>query len=76
MCNTVRDILQGEIIDVQFCLLFLKPNKEKIDFLLEVRNYYLKLGGEMVFKEVSLSPVNCVTVASNARVSETEKNTW
>lgn len=73
VCNTVRDILQGEIIDVQFCLLFLKPNKEKIDFLLEVRNYCLKLQGETVFNEVSLSPVKCVTVASNAYVSETEK---
>ncbi|XP_055966871.1 integrator complex subunit 8 [Sorex fumeus] len=35
-CNTVRDILEGGTISVQFNQLFLKPNKEKIDFLLEV----------------------------------------
>ncbi|NXW42080.1 INT8 protein, partial [Nyctiprogne leucopyga] len=48
VCNTVCDVLQGRIIDIQFCQLFLKPNKEKIDFLLEVRNC-LKLEGETVF---------------------------
>ncbi|NXT24361.1 INT8 protein, partial [Syrrhaptes paradoxus] len=36
VCNTVCDVLQGQTIDIQFCLLFLKPSKEKIDFLLEV----------------------------------------
>ncbi|NXS60538.1 INT8 protein, partial [Brachypteracias leptosomus] len=36
VCNTVCDVLQGQTIDVQFCLLFLKPSKEQIDFLLEV----------------------------------------
>ncbi|NWW28723.1 INT8 protein, partial [Falcunculus frontatus] len=36
VCNTVCDALQGRIIDIQFCQLFLKPSKEKIDFLLEV----------------------------------------
>ncbi|KFP32327.1 Integrator complex subunit 8, partial [Colius striatus] len=36
MCNTVCDVLQGRTVDVQFCQLFLKPSKEKIDFLLEV----------------------------------------
>ncbi|NXC02417.1 INT8 protein, partial [Orthonyx spaldingii] len=36
VCNTVCDVLQGRIIDIQFCQLFLKPSKEKIDFLLEV----------------------------------------
>ncbi|KAF1486867.1 Integrator complex subunit 8, partial [Megadyptes antipodes antipodes] len=36
VCNTVCDILQGRTIDIQFCQLFLKPSKEKIDFLLEV----------------------------------------
>ncbi|XP_052571810.1 integrator complex subunit 8 isoform X2 [Peromyscus californicus insignis] len=35
-CNTVRDILEGRPISVQFNQLFLRPNKEKIDFLLEV----------------------------------------
>nr|XP_035941054.1 integrator complex subunit 8 isoform X2 [Halichoerus grypus] len=35
-CNTVRDILEGRAISVQFNQLFLRPNKEKIDFLLEV----------------------------------------
>jgi len=45
VCNTVCDVLQGRIIDIQFCQLFLKPSKEKIDFLLEVRNY-LKLEGK------------------------------
>ncbi|XP_027712755.1 integrator complex subunit 8 isoform X3 [Vombatus ursinus] len=34
--NTVRDILEGRTISVQFNQLFLQPNKEKIDFLLEV----------------------------------------
>ncbi|NXS00454.1 INT8 protein, partial [Oxylabes madagascariensis] len=36
VCNTICDVLQGRIIDIQFCQLFLKPSKEKIDFLLEV----------------------------------------
>uniref|UniRef100_A0A8C0ULG0 Integrator complex subunit 8 n=1 Tax=Cyanistes caeruleus TaxID=156563 RepID=A0A8C0ULG0_CYACU len=36
VCNTICDVLQGRIIDIQFCQLFLKPTKEKIDFLLEV----------------------------------------
>ncbi|XP_042641737.1 integrator complex subunit 8 isoform X1 [Tyto alba] len=36
VCNTVCDVLQGQTIDIQFCQLFLKPSKEKIDFLLEV----------------------------------------
>ncbi|NWH83961.1 INT8 protein, partial [Aegithalos caudatus] len=36
VCNTVCDVLQDRIIDIQFCQLFLKPSKEKIDFLLEV----------------------------------------
>ncbi|NXI98285.1 INT8 protein, partial [Psophia crepitans] len=36
VCNTVCDILQGLAVDIQFCQLFLKPSKEKIDFLLEV----------------------------------------
>ncbi|NXJ98547.1 INT8 protein, partial [Corythaixoides concolor] len=36
VCNTVCDVLQGRTIDIQFCLLFLKPSKEKIDYLLEV----------------------------------------
>ncbi|XP_067146416.1 integrator complex subunit 8 isoform X2 [Apteryx mantelli] len=35
-CNTVCDVMQGRTIDIQFCQLFLKPSKEKIDFLLEV----------------------------------------
>jgi hypothetical protein len=38
-CNTVRDILEGRTISVQFNQLFLRPNKEKIDFLLEVRHF-------------------------------------
>ncbi|XP_039936679.1 integrator complex subunit 8 [Hirundo rustica] len=36
VCNTICDVLQDRIIDIQFCQLFLKPSKEKIDFLLEV----------------------------------------
>lgn len=74
MCNTVCDVLQGRTIDIQFCQLFLKPSKEKIDFLLEVRNY-LKLEGEMVFSEISPSPYNWIIIASNAQISEAEKNT-
>ncbi|XP_064240373.1 integrator complex subunit 8-like isoform X2 [Aotus nancymaae] len=35
-CNTVRHILEGRTISVQFNQLFLRPHKEKIDFLLEV----------------------------------------
>ncbi|KAB1258143.1 Integrator complex subunit 8 [Camelus dromedarius] len=35
-CNTVRDILEGRTVSVPFNQLFLRPNKEKIDFLLEV----------------------------------------
>ena len=38
-CNTVRDVLEGRTISVQFNQLFLRPNKEKIDFLLEVRHF-------------------------------------
>ncbi|XP_026642485.1 integrator complex subunit 8 isoform X2 [Microtus ochrogaster] len=36
ICNTVRDILEGRTVSVQFNQLFLRPNKEKIEFLLEV----------------------------------------
>ncbi|NXG56659.1 INT8 protein, partial [Hemiprocne comata] len=36
VCNTVCNVLQGRTVDVLFCQLFLKPSKEKIDFLLEV----------------------------------------
>ncbi|XP_062346230.1 integrator complex subunit 8 [Cinclus cinclus] len=43
VCNTVCDVLQGRIIDIQFCQLFLKPSKEKIDFLLEVCSGSIKL---------------------------------
>lgn len=39
-CNTVRDVLEGRTISVQFNQLFLRPNKEKIDFLLEVRHLF------------------------------------
>uniref|UniRef100_A0A8C3RTM0 Integrator complex subunit 8 n=1 Tax=Chelydra serpentina TaxID=8475 RepID=A0A8C3RTM0_CHESE len=35
-CNTVCDVMQGRAIGIQFNQLFLKPNKEKIDFLLEL----------------------------------------
>uniref|UniRef100_A0A8C8RYA9 Integrator complex subunit 8 n=2 Tax=Pelusios castaneus TaxID=367368 RepID=A0A8C8RYA9_9SAUR len=35
-CNTVCDVMQGRTIAIQFNQLFLKPSKEKIDFLLEV----------------------------------------
>lgn len=38
ICNTVRDILEGRAVSVQFNQLFLRPNKEKIEFLLEVRH--------------------------------------
>ena len=37
-CNTVRDVLECRTISVQFNQLLLRPNKEKIDFLLEVRH--------------------------------------
>lgn len=39
VCNTVRDILEGRTVSVQFNQLFLRPNKEKIEFLLEVRHF-------------------------------------
>uniref|UniRef100_A0A6I8N215 Integrator complex subunit 8 n=1 Tax=Ornithorhynchus anatinus TaxID=9258 RepID=A0A6I8N215_ORNAN len=35
-CNTVCDVLEGRTVSVHFNQLFLRPNKEKIDFLLEV----------------------------------------
>uniref|UniRef100_A0A7D9NK37 Integrator complex subunit 8 n=1 Tax=Xenopus tropicalis TaxID=8364 RepID=A0A7D9NK37_XENTR len=35
-CNTVCDIVHGRPITVQFHQLFMRPSKEKIDFLLEV----------------------------------------
>lgn len=40
ICNTVRDILEGRAVSVQFNQLFLRPNKEKIEFLLEVRHSF------------------------------------
>ncbi|XP_029447593.1 integrator complex subunit 8 isoform X1 [Rhinatrema bivittatum] len=42
-CNTVCDILQGQPISVQFNQLFLRPSKEKVDFLLEVCSRSLKV---------------------------------
>ncbi|XP_068093782.1 integrator complex subunit 8 [Hyperolius riggenbachi] len=41
-CNTVRDILNGQPVCVQFHQLFMKPNNEKIDYLLEVCSKSLK----------------------------------
>lgn len=38
-CNTVRAVVEGGAISVQFTQLLLSPNKEKIDFLLEVRHH-------------------------------------
>nr|XP_006635876.1 PREDICTED: integrator complex subunit 8 [Lepisosteus oculatus] len=35
-CNAVRDALEGQVISVRFRQFLLKPNKDKIDFLLEV----------------------------------------
>uniref|UniRef100_A0A4W3GUK0 Integrator complex subunit 8 n=1 Tax=Callorhinchus milii TaxID=7868 RepID=A0A4W3GUK0_CALMI len=35
ICNTVRDVLEGQVIGVRFHQLMLKPTKERIDFLLE-----------------------------------------
>ncbi|KAL8181908.1 UNVERIFIED_CONTAM: Integrator complex subunit 8 [Gekko kuhli] len=35
-CNSVCDVMQGRPVGIQFNQLFLKPTKEKIDFLLEV----------------------------------------
>lgn len=40
ICNTARDILEGRAVSVQFNQLFLRPNKEKIEFLLEVRHSF------------------------------------
>ncbi|XP_072007550.1 integrator complex subunit 8 isoform X2 [Engystomops pustulosus] len=42
-CNTVRDILRGKSITVQFHQLFMTPSKEKIDYLLEVCSRSLKV---------------------------------
>ncbi|MEE6463501.1 hypothetical protein FKM82_005937 [Ascaphus truei] len=41
-CNTVCDILQGRHISVQFNQLFMRPSKEKLDYLLEVCSRSLK----------------------------------
>uniref|UniRef100_A0A670YEC8 Integrator complex subunit 8 n=1 Tax=Pseudonaja textilis TaxID=8673 RepID=A0A670YEC8_PSETE len=35
-CNNVCDVMQGRPVGVQFTQMFLRPTKEKIDFLLEV----------------------------------------
>uniref|UniRef100_A0A803TK40 Integrator complex subunit 8 n=1 Tax=Anolis carolinensis TaxID=28377 RepID=A0A803TK40_ANOCA len=35
-CNSVCDVMHGRPVGVQFSQLFLRPTKEKIDFLLEV----------------------------------------
>ncbi|XP_074997551.1 integrator complex subunit 8 isoform X6 [Calonectris borealis] len=55
VCNTVCDVLQGRIIDIQFCQLFLKPNKEKIDFLLEVcsRSINLENASEVLKRKMA-----------------------
>ncbi|XP_077127052.1 integrator complex subunit 8 [Ranitomeya variabilis] len=42
-CSTVRDILRGGTVTVQFHQLFMKPSKEKIDYLLEVCSRSLKV---------------------------------
>ncbi|KAJ8267890.1 hypothetical protein COCON_G00130620 [Conger conger] len=36
MCNAVREALEGQVVSVYFQQLLLKPNKCKMDFLLEV----------------------------------------
>ncbi|XP_073488094.1 integrator complex subunit 8 [Aquarana catesbeiana] len=41
-CNTMRDILNGRPVGVHFHQLFMKPNNEKIDYLLEVCSKSLK----------------------------------
>ncbi|KAF1654139.1 UNVERIFIED_CONTAM: Integrator complex subunit 8, partial [Eudyptes robustus] len=55
VCNTVCDILQGRTIDIQFCQLFLKPSKEKIDFLLEVcsRSINLENASEVLKRKMA-----------------------
>ncbi|KAF1526137.1 Integrator complex subunit 8, partial [Eudyptula albosignata] len=55
VCNTVCDVLQGLTIDIQFCQLFLKPSKEKIDFLLEVcsRSINLENASEMLKRKMA-----------------------
>ncbi|XP_063307296.1 integrator complex subunit 8 [Pelobates fuscus] len=41
-CNTICDILHGRPVGVQFNQLFMRPNKEKIDYILEVCSKSLK----------------------------------
>ncbi|KAM7121887.1 integrator complex subunit 8 isoform 3-T3 [Ciconia maguari] len=55
VCNTVCDVLQGRTIDIQFCQLFLKPSKEKIDFLLEVcsRSINLENASEVLKRKMA-----------------------
>lgn len=36
VCNAVREALEGQVVNVYFQQLLLKPNKRTIDFLLEV----------------------------------------
>uniref|UniRef100_H2ZZU0 Integrator complex subunit 8 n=1 Tax=Latimeria chalumnae TaxID=7897 RepID=H2ZZU0_LATCH len=36
VCNAIRDVLEGQVVSVRFNQFFLKPTKEKIDFLLEI----------------------------------------
>ncbi|KAM5157278.1 integrator complex subunit 8 isoform 1-T2 [Mantella aurantiaca] len=42
-CNTMQDILNGRPVSVHFHQLFMKPNNEKIDYLLEVCSKSLKI---------------------------------
>ncbi|KAM4706013.1 integrator complex subunit 8 [Rhinophrynus dorsalis] len=42
VCNTICDLLQGRPVSVQFNQLFMRPNKEKVDYLLEVCSKSLK----------------------------------
>ncbi|XP_009987333.1 PREDICTED: integrator complex subunit 8 [Tauraco erythrolophus] len=55
VCNTVCDVLQGQTVDIQFCQLFLKPTKEKIDYLLEVcsRSINLENASEVLKRKMA-----------------------
>ncbi|KAM8967767.1 integrator complex subunit 8 [Pelodytes ibericus] len=54
-CNTICDILNGRPVGVQFNQLFMKPNKEKIDYLLEVCSRSLKFDQASEFERRTIA---------------------
>uniref|UniRef100_A0A3B4AF93 INTS8 TPR repeats domain-containing protein n=1 Tax=Periophthalmus magnuspinnatus TaxID=409849 RepID=A0A3B4AF93_9GOBI len=48
VCNAVRDTLEGEVLSVRFQQLLLRPSKRMVDFILEVRLFYIYISSLVV----------------------------